>query len=66
MEYTGNTAHVRSGDTLFLYTDGMPEARNTAEDDFTEESLIATLAATATLSCQDLISFRLHRRGRSV
>jgi serine phosphatase RsbU (regulator of sigma subunit) len=55
MEYTGNTVHVRSGDTLFLYTDGVPEARNAAEDDFTEESLIATLAASATLSCQDLI-----------
>jgi sigma-B regulation protein RsbU (phosphoserine phosphatase) len=55
MEYTGNTAHVRSGDTLFLYTDGVPEARNVADDDFTEESLIATLGASGTLSCQDLI-----------
>ncbi len=56
MEYMGNTAHLHPGDALFLYTDGVPEARNAAEDDFTEESLIATLGASSTLSCQDLIN----------
>jgi serine phosphatase RsbU (regulator of sigma subunit) len=55
MEYAGNTVHVRAGDTLFLYTDGVPEARNAADDEFTDESLIATLAASASLSCQGLI-----------
>ncbi|MEI9979007.1 MAG: GAF domain-containing SpoIIE family protein phosphatase [Edaphobacter sp.] len=56
MGYTGNTVYLQPGDALFLYTDGVPEARNAADDDFTDESLMLALGASATLNCQDLIS----------
>jgi sigma-B regulation protein RsbU (phosphoserine phosphatase) len=61
MEYTGSSVHLRQDDTLFLYTDGVPEARNAGEDDFTDESLIATLGGHTATSCRDLISYVAHK-----
>lgn len=53
--YAGSCLHLGVGDTLFLYTDGVPEAQNTAEDDFTDGRLIATLGASPVLGCNNLI-----------
>lgn len=55
--YNGSTAQLNPGDALFLYTDGVPEARNAVEDDFTGESLIAALSASTSLSCKELIGY---------
>ncbi len=57
MEYIGSTVYLQPGDAIFLYTDGVPEARNKGEEDFTDERLVATLGLSATLSCRDLISY---------
>ncbi len=53
--YAGSSLHLGIGDTLFLYTDGVPEAQNAAEDDFTDGRLIATLGASPFLDCSNLI-----------
>lgn len=55
LPYTGGQATVGAGDTLFFYTDGVPEAVNTAEDEFSEERLVKLLAGGASRSCRDLI-----------
>ena len=38
--YTGQTLIINSGDKLFLYTDGIPEAMNSAEEEYSEERMI--------------------------
>lgn len=53
--YTGGSVHLRTGDALFLYTDGVPEAQNKAEEDFTNERLIDTLQGCSALNCKDLV-----------
>ncbi len=53
--YSGSSVHLEAGDTLFLYTDGVPEAQNAREDDFTDERLIAALRECCALGCRDLI-----------
>ena len=55
MDYVGSVAHLEPGDALFLYTDGVPEAQNRAEDDFSDPRLIAALEAGARLGCRELI-----------
>jgi sigma-B regulation protein RsbU (phosphoserine phosphatase) len=60
MGYTGSTVHLGAGDSLFLYTDGVPEAQNAAELDLTDARLMEILGAGSTLSCQDLIHFVTH------
>jgi sigma-B regulation protein RsbU (phosphoserine phosphatase) len=61
MGYTGSTVHLGPGDSLFLYTDGVPEAQNAAEHDLTDDRLVEILSAGNTLSCQDLIHFVTHQ-----
>jgi len=53
--YAGSSLQLQVGDTLFLYTDGVPEAQNEAEDDFTDARLMATLRECSALGCRDLI-----------
>ncbi len=53
--YEGSSVHLKPGDALFVYTDGVPEAQNMAEDDFTDKRLIAALGACSALGCRDLI-----------
>jgi serine phosphatase RsbU (regulator of sigma subunit) len=60
MGYTGSTVYLGPGDSLFLYTDGVPEAQNAAERDLTDARLMEILGAGSTLSCQDLIHFVTH------
>lgn len=57
MGYTGSTVYLRPGDSLFLYTDGVPEAQNMAENDLSDERLMAMLGANTSLSCKELIHF---------
>ncbi len=55
MEYRGSTVYLQPGDSLFLYTDGVPEAQNAGQDDFSDERLVAMLGAGGNLGCQGLI-----------
>jgi sigma-B regulation protein RsbU (phosphoserine phosphatase) len=55
MPYEGGLVQLASGDALFLYTDGDPEATNVALDDLTDERLAAILHGTISLSCCDIV-----------
>jgi serine phosphatase RsbU (regulator of sigma subunit) len=55
--YIGSSIRLQPGDAVFLYTDGVPEARDAAEEDFTDERLIATLNECAAFTCKDLIGY---------
>ena len=55
MGYTGSTTVLSPGDALFLYTDGVPEAQNTAGEDFTDDRLVSKLHAGVNLTCKELI-----------
>jgi serine phosphatase RsbU (regulator of sigma subunit) len=55
MGYKGSTINLDAGDSLFLYTDGVPEAQNLLEHDFTDERLVATLCAGSHHGCKELI-----------
>jgi serine phosphatase RsbU (regulator of sigma subunit) len=57
MGYTGSCVQLKPGDALFLYTDGVPEATNAEDADFTDERLTGTLRNSTALSCPDMISF---------
>jgi energy-coupling factor transport system substrate-specific component len=38
--YTGQKSKMNSGDKLFLYTDGIPEAMNENEEEYSDEKMI--------------------------
>ena len=40
MPYTGQSLKIESGDSLFLYTDGIPEAMNVNEEEYSDEKMI--------------------------
>ena len=42
-KYQNREFELHPGDSIFVYTDGVPEAKNTAEEMFREERLAATL-----------------------
>ena len=46
-EYESRTVHLTAGDHIVLFTDGVVEALNTAEDEFGEGRLRELLAANA-------------------
>ena len=45
-DYKIRATFVKSGDTLVIYTDGVTEARNEAEEEFGEDRLVSFLQAT--------------------
>lgn len=45
---------IQPGDVLVLYTDGIPDAMNSAEEHFKEERLVDTTLANLSLSAQEL------------
>jgi len=53
--YTQGSIRLESSDTLLLYTDGVSETMNAAEDEFDEERLIAAVRSGAALKATDLI-----------
>lgn len=44
LQYNGESLVMNSGDLLFLYTDGIPEAMNNAEEEYSEERMEAFLS----------------------
>jgi serine phosphatase RsbU (regulator of sigma subunit) len=55
MGYQGSTVLFEPGDSLFLYTDGVPEAQNVHEHDFSDERLVSMLCAGSHFGCKELI-----------
>ena len=58
-KYINREFELHPGDSIFVYTDGVPEANNTSEEMFKEERLIATLNQNPDLSPEELIH-RMH------
>jgi sigma-B regulation protein RsbU (phosphoserine phosphatase) len=54
--YDTETFRLASGDGLFVYTDGITEALNPAEDLFSDERLKETLRSLATASAREMVS----------
>jgi sigma-B regulation protein RsbU (phosphoserine phosphatase) len=54
-QYTPQRARLDPGDTLFLYTDGVSEARSPSDEEFGEKRLMQLLARRHTLAPQELI-----------
>jgi sigma-B regulation protein RsbU (phosphoserine phosphatase) len=55
-KYVGGTLHLEAGDGILLYTDGVPEANDAQENEYTEERLERTLEAAREASVQDVVS----------
>ena len=55
-QYQESQLQLKHGESLFLYTDGVPEAINTALEDFTEARLEACLKEQTESSCAQQIT----------
>ena len=47
---------LEPGDTLLIFTDGVPEALNPQDEEFGEDRLKAALQRTASLPVQEIVS----------
>lgn len=56
ISYTGREITLHAGDKLFLYTDGVPEATNAAEELFGEERMLDALNQCAELSPRETLA----------
>ena len=56
MKYKEYDMHLDPGDTLFVYTDGVPEAINTAEEQYGEERMLRALSRRKISSMQKLLA----------
>jgi len=54
-EFDSAGAKLNSGDLVLLYSDGVPEAWNTAEEEFGNERIIECLRETANLPPEDIL-----------
>ena len=54
-KYHNREFELRSGDCVFVYTDGVPEAANAAEDMFGEERLVEALNQNVDASPEELV-----------
>lgn len=55
MPYSVHETKLESGDKLFLYTDGVPEATNAEEELFGEERMISVLNTTLSMAPQETL-----------
>ncbi len=54
-EYTEGITDFKIGDTLLMYTDGVSEAMNAADEEFGEERLISILSENTELNPEELL-----------
>lgn len=54
--FTGKKSVMNSGDRLFLYTDGIPEAMNEKEEEYTDEKMISFFQINSHISSQEFIN----------
>ena len=57
MPYTTQELYLQPGDTVFLYTDGVTEATNAAEELYGEERLLAAINSRSFRSMEELCAF---------
>ncbi|RPI73038.1 MAG: response regulator [Ignavibacteriales bacterium] len=55
IEYQSNVITVKPGESIFLYTDGVTEAMNKTEEEFSESRLVSSLSDIADLSSTEII-----------
>jgi sigma-B regulation protein RsbU (phosphoserine phosphatase) len=55
--YHGGTTTLGPGDTLFLFTDGVPDAVNRADEEFSDQRLMDLLSGAPADSCRGLIEY---------
>jgi sigma-B regulation protein RsbU (phosphoserine phosphatase) len=55
LPYAASSIQIAPGDALFVYTDGVPEATDSSDADFTDERLIETLTANTHLDSPALL-----------
>ena len=53
--YTGQSLKLEKGDKLFLYTDGIPEAMNTNEEEYSEDRMFEFFKSNSDLSPEKFI-----------
>ena len=56
LPYSADSLTLNPGEAIFLYTDGVPEATDFAEADYTDDRLIASLTAAHHLPCSQLLT----------
>jgi hypothetical protein len=56
MGYLDSIDHLCQGEALFLYTDGVSDARNIPEDDSSDDCVIASLIHSSATTCGELIA----------
>lgn len=54
--FTGQKSLMNSGDKLFLYTDGIPEAMNEKEEEYSDEKMINFFQINSHVSSQEFIN----------
>jgi len=54
--YTGQKSIINSGDKLFLYTDGIPEAMNENEEEYSDEKMIFFFKSHSENTAEEFIS----------
>ncbi len=55
MPFSGQNSIMQSGDKLFLYTDGIPEAMNENEEEYSDEKMFNFFQNHAESSAKDFI-----------
>jgi sigma-B regulation protein RsbU (phosphoserine phosphatase) len=53
--YTGQKVNMKSGDRLFLYTDGIPEAMNEKNEEYSDDKMIKFFLNNSHTSGKDFI-----------
>jgi len=56
LPYTGQSLKLEKGDRLFLYTDGIPEAMNEIEEEYSDDKMINFLKNNSEKNANDFIS----------
>jgi serine phosphatase RsbU (regulator of sigma subunit) len=54
--FAGQKTIINPGDKLFLYTDGIPEAMNESEEEYSDEKMINFFQANSHISSQEFIN----------
>lgn len=70
LDYSSDEVSINNGDTLVFYTDGVTEAKNTEDEDYTEQQLINIIIENNSFDSQELMdeiikSVQIFQKGRN-